>query len=83
MRKVRLQKLCDDFEKLHMLESENISEYFVRVLAIYNQIKTYGEKMEKTCMVEKILCSKIDCDRGIIKYECSFNTMSHEKITSL
>ena len=57
MRKVHLQKLHGDFEKLHMLESENISEYFARVLAIYNQIKRYGEKMKETRMVEKILCS--------------------------
>jgi hypothetical protein len=34
MRKVRLHKLYSDFEKLYMLESENISEYFTRVLAI-------------------------------------------------
>jgi hypothetical protein len=38
-----------------MLESENISEYFARVLVIYNQIKRYGKKMEETCVVEKIL----------------------------
>jgi hypothetical protein len=57
MRKVRLQKLCGDLEKLHMLKQENISEYFTRVLAIYNQMKRYGKKMKKTCVVEKILCS--------------------------
>ena len=34
MRKVHLHKLHGDFEKLYMLESENISEYFTRVLAI-------------------------------------------------
>ena len=40
-----------------MLESENIPEYFARVFAIYNQMKRYGEKMEKTRVVENILCS--------------------------
>jgi hypothetical protein len=40
-----------------MLESENISEYFTRILTIYNQIKRYEEKMEKTHVVEKIICS--------------------------
>jgi hypothetical protein len=34
VRKVRLQKLHGDFEKLHILELENISEYFTRVLVI-------------------------------------------------
>ena len=55
IRKIRLQKQHGDFEKLHMLKSENISEYFTRVLAIYNQIKRYEEKVEETRMVEKIL----------------------------
>jgi len=55
VRKVRLQKLHGDFEKLHMLELENISEYFAKILVIYNQIKRHGEKMEETHMVEKII----------------------------
>jgi hypothetical protein len=57
IRKIRLQKQHGDFEKLHMLKSENISKYFTRVLAIYNQIKRYEEKVEETSMVEKILRS--------------------------
>jgi hypothetical protein len=57
VRKVCLQKLRGDCEKLHMLELENISEYFARVLTIYNQIKRYGKKMEETHVVEKIICS--------------------------
>jgi hypothetical protein len=40
-----------------MFESKNISEYFARVLAIYNQMKRYRERMEETRVVEKILCS--------------------------
>jgi hypothetical protein len=56
-RKVCFQKLRGDFEKLHMLKSENISEYFTRVLTIYNQMKRYKEKMEETRVVEKILLS--------------------------
>ena len=55
VRKVRPQKLRGDFEKLHMLESGNISKYFARILAIYNQIKRYEEKIEETCVVEKFL----------------------------
>ena len=57
VRKVHLQNLHCDFAKLNMLESENISEYFARVLVIYNQMKRYGEKMEETRVVEKILRS--------------------------
>jgi hypothetical protein len=38
-----------------MLKSDNISKYFARVLAIYNQIKRYEEKMEETRVVEKII----------------------------
>ena len=57
MRKVCLEKLCGDFENLHIFESENISEYFARVLVIYNQMRRYREKMEETRVVKKILLS--------------------------
>jgi len=40
-----------------MLESESISDYFARVLAIFNQMKRYKKKIEEICMVEKILHS--------------------------
>jgi hypothetical protein len=40
-----------------MLESENISKYFARVLATYNQIKRYRKKIKETRVVEKIIHS--------------------------
>ena len=57
MRKIHLQKLRGDFKKLHMLELENVSKYFVKVLTVYNQIKRYGENMEKTHVIENIIRS--------------------------
>jgi len=88
VRKVRLQKLHGDFEKLHMLESENISEYFAKILAIYNQIKRYEEKMEDTCGREDHTLATKEVplyggrDRGVVKYGFFFNTRCHGKITS-
>jgi hypothetical protein len=71
-----------------MLESENISKYFARVLTIYNQIKRYEEKMEETygredpTLAAKEVLSCGGCDREVIKYGFSFKPMSHGKITS-
>jgi hypothetical protein len=79
VRNVRLQKLHGDFEKLYILESKNISDYFTRVLVIYNYMKRYWEKMEETRVVEKILRSLqktvplcCSCDRGIAILEFSY-----------
>nr|XP_011468675.1 PREDICTED: uncharacterized protein LOC105352743 [Fragaria vesca subsp. vesca] len=55
VKKSILQKLRRDFEVLEMKNSESISEYFVRVMAITNKMRSNGEEMPESKVVEKVL----------------------------
>ncbi|CAL1401775.1 unnamed protein product [Linum trigynum] len=57
VKKVRLQTQRGDFEAIKMKEGESVSDYTARVKSIASKLKQYGEKIEETKVVEKILRS--------------------------
>ncbi|XP_022893715.1 uncharacterized protein LOC111408146 [Olea europaea var. sylvestris] len=57
VKRAQLQALRREFEILSMREGEKVDEYFARTLTLANKMKTHGENMKQSVIIEKILTS--------------------------
>jgi transposase InsO family protein len=57
VRAIKLQSLRRDFENMKMKDNECVKEFSDRFNELVNQMKSYGEDVTNTKMVEKILIS--------------------------
>ncbi|KAF2283986.1 hypothetical protein GH714_017769 [Hevea brasiliensis] len=66
VKKSLLNELRREFEVLEMKREESINEYFARVMTVANKMRSNGEEMTDTKIVEKILRTLI----GKFMYVC-------------
>ena len=57
VKRAQLQALRREFELLGMREGEKVNDYFARTLIIANKMRSQGEKLEQSVIIEKILRS--------------------------
>ncbi|CAJ2659262.1 unnamed protein product [Trifolium pratense] len=57
VKRAQLQVSRREFEVIEMGESETVTEYFARIMAIANKMTSQGERMEQATIVDKILRS--------------------------
>ena len=60
MKRAHLQQLRRTFETLEMKTGESVNDYFGRVMETGNDMRNYGEDIDDTKIVEKILRSLTD-----------------------
>ncbi|XP_022841983.1 uncharacterized protein LOC111365680 [Olea europaea var. sylvestris] len=83
VKKVHLQIFRGEFESLYMKESEFVFDYFTRVSSIVNHMKHYGENIEESLIIEKILKSfdsKLEFVSIAIEKSNDLDTMTHDQL---
>ncbi|RVW94747.1 Retrovirus-related Pol polyprotein from transposon TNT 1-94 [Vitis vinifera] len=80
---VKLQSLRRDFETLHMKNGESVQDFFSRVAAIVNQMRSYGEDILDQTVVAKVLRSltpKFDHVVAAIEESKDLSTYSFDEL---
>jgi len=73
-KRVRLQALRGDFEKLNKESNETVSDYFTKVISLVHQMRRNGENIDDVRVMEKILrCLDLKFDHVVIAIEESKN----------
>ena len=66
VKQVRLQTLRGELESMKMKESENVSDYRMRVQTVANQLNRNGEMLPETRVMEKILRSLTNNFKNVV-----------------
>lgn len=83
VKNVTLQTLRRDLENLKMGDDESIQNYYTKITTIVNEMKTFGEEISDSRIVEKILVSlppKFDPMVSIIEEAKDISSMSVQEL---
>jgi hypothetical protein len=73
-KRVRLQTLRGDFEKLNKESNEIVLDYFAKVISLVHQMRKNGENIDNVHVMEKILRSlDLKFDHVVVAIEESKN----------
>ena len=82
-KKVRLQALRGDFEKLSKESNEIVSDYFIKLISMVHQMRRNGENIDDVIVMEKILRSldsKFDNVVVVIKESKNLEDLTIEEL---
>lgn len=83
VRSVKLQHLRRDFEYARMKDDELLNDYLTRLTDVINQMKSYGENIDDSRIVEKLLLSlslKYDTIVSVIEQTKDLESLTIEEL---
>ena len=83
VKNVTLQTLRRELENLKMSDSESVQDYYTKITKIVNEMKTFGEQISDSRIVEKVLVSlpqKFDSMVSIIEETKDITSLSVQEL---